>query len=243
MRTRFGTYARTISYGFTLSIIFIVGIIPASLVAMLPERWRFRVRPLYWLEHAAFWLMIKSWWVPVVYEGLENIYRDRPVIFAANHQSALDIPLFGLVAGGRPHAWFFIRWLTKYPIFGWVIRRLEIVVDQGSVRRSVEAIDRAVSRLKKTEQNLMIFPEGGRYTDGVVRYFFPGFAIIAKKTGYPVVPVFIKNSHKLCPPRTVLIHYARIHVKVGKPFVYQPGEDKHAFCKRVRDWFVACQET
>jgi len=83
----------------------------------------------------------------------------------------------------------------------------------------------------------MIFPEGGRYTDGKIHDFYPGFGILARKMGRPVVPVYIRGAQKVYPPNVFLIHYYPIDVVVGKPFFIQEDETEQEFRDRVRAWF------
>jgi len=89
----------------------------------------------------------------------------------------------------------------------------------------------------------MIFPEGGRYTDGTVHDFYGGFVILAKKTGRPVVPVRIFGVHKVYPPDTFWVQKYPITVVVGKPFVYQEGDTDQAFKDRVYQWFIEQKES
>ncbi|MBN1549675.1 1-acyl-sn-glycerol-3-phosphate acyltransferase [Candidatus Babeliales bacterium] len=237
-----GNILRTVSYGVVFLVALIVFAIPGVIVALLPESLRFKCTFIYKIEHFVFWLFIKSWWVPVSYEGMANIPKHTRCVFIGNHRSSIDAPLLGMVARGEPHVFLFINWLAQYPIFGFVIRRLEVMVDPSAPRKAVSAIEQAVDRATKLHGHVLLFPEGGRYTDDGVRDFFTGFAIIAQQTGYPVVPVMIRNSDKVMPPKSLWVHWAPITVTIGEPFTYNQGEDKGAFTARVRTWFLEQQE-
>ena len=240
---KIGLYLRTVSYLFVFFAIVIIVIIPTALVASLPKAWRHRVPCFFWLEHLIFWLLLKATWVPIKYVGLSNIPQKTPLIFAANHQSSLDIPLMGRLARGAPHVWLLWHALTKYPVFGYIMRRMNIIVDTRSPRRAVAAIHQASELLKGTKRHLMICPEGGRYVDGTIHPFFRGFAMVARETHRPVVPVMIINAGKVNPPKTVLIHYAPITVIIGEPFTYQEGETDREFLARVHAWFKQHEPT
>jgi 1-acyl-sn-glycerol-3-phosphate acyltransferase len=230
-------FIRTSLYLGTLLLIMLIGALPVAIIACLPRRWQAACKPLYWLGHGMYWLLIKSWRVPVVFHGQENI-PQQPVIFAANHQSSLDIPLLGMLAQAKPHTWMAWYALAKYPLFGFILSRMCIVVDTRSPRRAIQVLNQACQLLQDTDQHLMIFPEGGRFTDDIVHDFFLGFAILAKKTARAVVPVLLVNTARVCYPKTLWLHYARVEVWVGKPFVYEEGESEEAFCQRVHAWFV-----
>lgn len=227
---------RTLSYAIVFLVVTVVAIIPAFLVACLPAKIRHACKPYYWLSHGVFWLMIKSWWVPVKFTGWHHI-PQKPIIFAANHQSSLDIPLLGYVAQGRQHVWVLWWGLVVYPVFSFIMRRMNVVVDDRNPRKAVRALHEAGRLLGNEHLNLMIFPEGSRFNDGAVHKFFRGFAILAQDSGRPVVPVFIVNAGKVCPPRTFSIHYAPIHVIIGEPFYLREGESDQEFTKRVHMWF------
>ena len=85
---------------------------------------------------------------------------------------------------------------------------------------------------------MIIFPEGGRYSDGKVHDFLWGFAIIARKTGRPVVPVLIVDTYKVYPMGSFFVNYSPIKVIIGKPFVMLEQESDEAFIKRVHAWFL-----
>ena len=50
-------------------------------------------------------ITIRALLLPIKVVGLENI-PHTPAIIAANHQSALDIPLVGNLMRCYPHIWF-----------------------------------------------------------------------------------------------------------------------------------------
>lgn len=234
---KIGSVLRSISYLVVMACIFVIGLIPALLIACLPESIRYRITPFYWLSHGAYWLLMKSWWVPVTFVGLHHIPKT-PVVFAASHHSALDIPLLGYLARGRAHIWFLWYGLLKYPLFSFFVRRMGIVVDARSPIKSARSLEKSISLVHANKLSVMIFPEGGRFTDGQIHDFFRGFAILARKAACPVVPVLMKNTARVCAPCSVIINYAPITVVVGRPFVWHENESEEQFIGRVRSWFI-----
>jgi len=232
-----GVYLRTCSYVIAIAIVCVVCVIPACFTALLPESVRFRFKPFYWLTYGAYCLLLRSLWVPIRYDGLNNI-PSFPCIFAANHQSSLDIPVLGSLTRGRVHLWLMWHELTKYPVFGFVARRMNIMVNTTTSLRAARSLYNAVELSMGNGRDLMIFPEGARHTDGKVHDFFAGFAMLAKKTGRPVVPVMIKNTSVVCAPKTVWINYAPIIVHIGRPFTFQASETDEQFSSRVHAWFA-----
>ena len=232
-----GVYLRTCSYLTTIAVLTLIGIIPAVIIASLPESIRFRIKIFYWLEYWFFSLILKSLWVPVIYKGLENI-PSEPVIFAANHQSSLDIPSLGSLTKGRENIWLIWHMLSTYPVFGYIVQRMNVMVDTTTSMKAARSLFQAYELLIDNHRDLMIFPEGGRFTDGKVHEFFAGFAMLAKKTQRPVIPVLLKNTSKVCAPKTIWINYAPIEIHIGKSFIYEENETAQQFLDRVHNWFV-----
>ena len=230
-------FIRTIiSYVLFIFLVLLIAI-PMLIFILLPARWRYDNKLFYWLANffykATLWLIF----VPVEFEGKENI-PDEPAIIAPNHQSALDLPLVGALMNCHPHLWMAWSKLARYWI-GPVVKRMAILIDLTSSMSAMRSLVKALKMLEGKKRHVIIFPEGGRYIDGnKVHDFFGGFVIIAKKTGRPVVPVLILDAYKVYPPGSFFIYRHPIKVKVGKPFYYQESEGDDAFKARVRKWFL-----
>lgn len=230
-------YAHTLISRALLIIVAFFFVIPICIFAFIPAKMRYDSKILFWITHWFYWVMLKCTLLPISYIGMENI-PSEPVIFVANHQSSLDIPLLGILAKQTPHIWlakhelmesFFLRWLL--PLFA-------VLVDASSPKKAMRSLLQLISLLNGKKRHLMIFPEGGRYTDGSIHEFFSGFVILAKKIGRSVVPVYIKGVNKAYPPNTFFVQWEPITVVVGKPFTFLPHETDEAFKLRVYEWFV-----
>src|SRR6266849_5904543 len=82
--------------------------------------------------------------------------KSRPVLFAANHISYLDITVFGsLIAGSFIAKTEVARW----PLFGWLARLQRSVFIDRRVRSTAEQRDSIAGRLAAKEA-LILFPEG-----------------------------------------------------------------------------------
>jgi 1-acyl-sn-glycerol-3-phosphate acyltransferase len=152
-------------------------------------------------------------------DGTRDLPLTGPLIVAPNHLSNADPPLVaGWLApalGRRP------RFLAKEQIFvGPVARFLDW---QGAVRVKAGGSDadayRVCRRLLEAGEALIIFPEGTRSSDGALGRALPGVALLATRTGVPVLPVGISGSDRFLGrgarfPRIG----ARITVRVGRPF-------------------------
>lgn len=212
--------------------------IPLLLIVMImPLSWVRKSGMVYYFVYWFYWLALKSSLLKITYEGVENI-PDEPLIFVANHQSSLDIPLVGLLVKGNPHIWLAKQELTESILLRFILPRLSVLVEPTLPTSAMRSLVNLLKTVEKDHQHIMIFPEGSRFTDGKVHKFYGGFALLAKKTGRKVIPVHIYDAYKVYPPESFLIHNHPIHVVVGKPFELQPDESDKAFTERVYKWFV-----
>lgn len=76
---------------------------------------------------------------------------------------------------------------------------------------------------------LLIFPEGEVSDDGKTKSFKGGIAILAERTGAPVVPVGIKGMHYILPRGKRWPRIGRVTVSYGEPMIYnEEGYDLFA---------------
>lgn len=152
-------------------------------------------------------------------EGRENVPRQGPVILVANHLSMLDPIVLGC-AISRP-----IRFMAKHELFlnrlfAYVLTRLgAFPVRRGHADK--EAFHTAFEVLSRG-QVLGIFPEGTRSLNGELQPPYSGAAILAEKTGAPVVPVGIVGTGKIVRKGATIPRHGRITVRVGRP-IYAAG--------------------
>ncbi len=162
------------------------------------------------------WLILRTILSPARVTGGENLERTRPQVLAANHISALDIPLLYV------HLPFQFRIMAKkelfrYPFMGWHLRRSgQIPVDAGSAMASMRSLTRAVQSLK-AGMPLVVFPEGGRSRSGQVQPFMSGAFYIAIKAGVEVVPMAIVGTYEVLPMNCFHIRPGPIELVIGKP--------------------------
>lgn len=75
----------------------------------------------------------------------------------------------------------------------------------------------AVSFVLSRGKTACIFPEGRRSIDGKIGEFKKGVGILVKELDIPVVPVYIKGSHKSWPRGNRLPRFCGIEIIFGKP--------------------------
>lgn len=157
----------------------------------------------------------------VAIEGpIDEIPRQGPLIIAANHASNLDVPVIGswlIPRIGRRIHWLGKKELFDWPIIGWVAANGGVhPVDRGGA--DVEAF-RLAQRIVDEGHVLFVFPEGTRSPDGALQEARDGIALLALRTGAPIVPIGISGTDRVWPKGQRLPHPGgRVTVRVGRPF-------------------------
>lgn len=129
-------------------------------------------------------------------EGLEKLPKDRAVVFIANHQGLMDIPLlYGYT--GKQMAFVAKIELSKIPLLSSWMKLLQCTfIDRKSMRASLQAINDAAANVSKGYSQ-MIFPEGTRSKGKPHIEFKPGSFKLAFKSKAPVVPVTIDGTWRI----------------------------------------------
>ncbi|MDY6826672.1 MAG: lysophospholipid acyltransferase family protein [Bacillota bacterium] len=153
--------------------------------------------------------------------GRENIPVRRPFIICANHIKWLD-PVSVAVA---VPASIQIHFMAKKELFSnFLFTYILNKVGAFPVNRQDAdyAAFRRAFQLLKDGKVLGLFPEGTRSNDGKLQKAYGGAALIAVRSGAPILPMAILGPYQLCKP---------VHVYIGSPFVlppliYEQKEDK-----------------
>jgi len=128
----------------------------------------------------------------------EFVKKDKSYIFVVNHNSYLDALAVVRVIPQSFKPLGKIE-MTKVPIFGFIYKRLVILID----RSSKESRDQSVLALKEQiaiGQSILIFPEGTmNKTTSHLTDFYDGAFRIAIETQTPILPLTIINTKALMP--------------------------------------------
>tara|TARA_Y100001968_G_C19326728_1_gene702149 strand:- start:430 stop:1122 length:693 start_codon:yes stop_codon:yes gene_type:complete len=145
--------------------------------------------------------------------GVSNVPKSGGVVVVSNHGSHLDPPILGH-ALGRPVAFMAKSELFRVPILSFIISACGAYpVNRGAGDR--EAFRTASNRLIEGFAT-GVFLDGTRQENGRVNEPKAGAAFLAARTGCPILPVAIINSHRAFPKGSFLPRLVSIHLKVGK---------------------------
>jgi 1-acyl-sn-glycerol-3-phosphate acyltransferase len=134
--------------------------------------------------------------IDVEASGLDNV-PAAPFVYCSNHQSLIDVLALG---GSLPgdFKWAAKRSLLKIPFLGWHLQLAgHVPVDRNSGSRAAAEVIGRFEQVLKAGKPLLIFPEGTRSEDGILRSFKNGGFYAAIRAGVPVVPVALDGTHRL----------------------------------------------
>ena len=166
--------------------------------------------------------------------GISNLPKAGGVVIVSNHGSHLDPPILGH-ALGRPVAFMAKSELFNIPILASIISACGAYpVKRGAGDR--EALRTASNRLSEGWAT-GVFLDGKRQENGRVNDPKAGAALLAGRTGCPILPVAIVNSQRAFPKGSLIPRFVSIHLRVGEliqPPKTRKREDLKSTTKEVQ---------
>jgi long-chain acyl-CoA synthetase len=234
----------------------LVEIAPSTLIVDEPvdfPAWNrtWPVRILRRLSYATWILPLTKIFTWPRVEGLEHLAAlDGPVVFAANHQSHLDVPLILSVMPGRLrarvapamakeffHAHFFpkshtwLEWLTNtvhYYLAASYFNAFPLPQREAGARQTL----RYIGELSGQGWSVLIFPEGARGVTGAIRPFQGGIGMIGARLDLPVVPIRLDGVDRILPIDARMAKPGYVRVAFGAP-MHLSGDNYGALAAAV----------
>jgi 1-acyl-sn-glycerol-3-phosphate acyltransferase len=150
--------------------------------------------------------------------GVERVPETGPVLYVANHQGALDIPLLMGYLPGSP-AFLAKRELFSIPFMAYWMRQLQCVgVDRTNARAALAQIEAAAENVRGGRR-MVLFPEGtrSRDPDGRMGPFKRGSLKLAVQAGAVVVPVTVEGSRFLLAAERPPDFTGEVRLILGEP--------------------------
>ena len=152
-------------------------------------------------------------------EGVEHLPRSGPFILVCNHCSNLDPLMMGWASGnqiGRVVHFMAKIEMRSWPVIGWLATQSGVYF----VRRGER--DRAAQQFSldalAAGRPIAMFPEGTRSRTGHLREGKPGAALLAMRSGAPIVPAAVSGTHRIFPGRSRWPRATRVRIRIGEPF-------------------------
>jgi 1-acyl-sn-glycerol-3-phosphate acyltransferase len=131
---------------------------------------------------------------------------DNPAIIIANHQSSLDIlPLIML----HPKLLMFTNnRIWNSPLFGKVIRMADYFPTE-QIEKDISLVEDRI----KNGYSVIIFPEGTRAEDGVIKRFHKGAFYLAEQLNVDILPIMIHGTDYTLTKQDKLLKDGQLTVK------------------------------
>lgn len=162
---------------------------------------------------------------------------STPCIVMAKHQSAWEtIALRGLLPSNQ--CWILKRELMWVPVFGWAMAVMrQIAIDRKAGTTAMKQVIREGRAALDGGRHVVVFPEGTRTAPGERRKYGIGGALLAERSGYPVLPI-AHNAGVFWRRRSLHKYAGTIDVVVG-PLIPSTGRRATDILQDVENWIEA----
>lgn len=154
--------------------------------------------------------------VTVDASGMENVPKDKAVLYVANHRGIFDVLL---VYTTVPTATGFVskKEVEKLPfIRTWMGFLNCLFLDRQNIKEGFKTILAGIEKIKQG-YSIFIMPEGTRNKGEGVLPFHEGSFKLAEKTGCPIIPVAITNTDKALEKHMPWITKTSTSIRYGQP--------------------------
>lgn len=165
------------------------------------------------------WFRVYARWRVI---GLEHIPLAGGVLIVANHSSNIDALLGWAAVHRRRRMWGVAKVeLWQRPLLRYCMYAIGgIPVHRGVADRT---FIRTVLDLLARGEVVGLFPEGTRTLDGKLQPAQPGIALLALKSGVPVVPLALIGTYEMMPPGRSKLHRVPLKAVFGPPIQFPPN--------------------
>lgn len=178
-------------YGWLIGMIIVI--FPVLIIVISREQW-----------YPTFFKIARAWAKTLLFvmgfkvkvEEEQEIIPNTSYMFSANHTSMIDIMLM-LAVVKNPFVFVGKAELAKVPVFGFIYKRVAILVDR-SCPESRKAVFTEAQRKLNNGLSVCIFPEGQVPSDEsiVLSEFKNGAFILAIEHQIPIVPMTFYDCKK-----------------------------------------------
>jgi 1-acyl-sn-glycerol-3-phosphate acyltransferase len=179
---------------------------------------------------------VRALWLKSV-EGVENLPARGPVIIASNHESYLD---FIVLDAALPRQPVFLAGEVFYrnPLLAWAFKRMHFIrVDRRHPRSGIATIRETAKSLRRGNLVVM-YPEGSRSPDGLLRKAHEGIGLLAHLAEVQVVPVAITGTHEAWGKGVKRPKPYPCKVRFGEPMHFSraaQAEDREVVAQTTRE--------
>lgn len=133
-------------------------------------------------------------------EGQENIDPNQSYVVVANHLSTLDI-MVCFLAVPVPIRYLAKKELFRIPLLAQAMRAVGIIEVDRAARGAIHSsVNRQAKELIAHKRSLIVYAEGTRPRDGVMKPFKKGAFTMAISSQLPVLPLSIHGTYQAAVP-------------------------------------------
>lgn len=172
-------------------------------------------------------------------QGAEYLESAQPCIYVANHQSNLDVAVFGKIHPGRAVG-IGKRELVWVPLFGVMFAAAgNFMINRSNRTRAIHELAEVARQVREQKISIWFFVEGTRNrTEAELLPFKKGAFHLAVQAGVPVVPV-VAERYRFTADR---FRRGRLVVRVLPPInprAGAEGDGAEALMAEVREQMLA----
>lgn len=157
--------------------------------------------------------------VKVTVIGEENVPKDTPVLYIANHRSYFDIPLTYCRCPIRT-GYVAKKEMESFPLLSNWMRSLHcLFLDRTDLKQGLKTILEAVEKVK-SGISICIFPEGTRNKGEEELDMLPfheGSFKIAVRANCPIIPIAMSNTAQMYEAHSPKVKPCHVILEYGKP--------------------------
>lgn len=189
-----------------------------------------------WIEKTIYawchaWLFASGTRLDIL--GQEHVDPDRSYVVVSNHLSTLDI-MACFLAVRLPIRFLAKKELFRVPFLAQGMHAAGIIEVDRAARSAVHAqVNRQAKELIEKKRSLIIYPEGTRPRDGVMKPFKKGAFTMAIASQLPILPMSIHGSYEACPPGKPWFKGGTVTVIIDPPI--ETAGMEHADTGTLRD--------
>jgi 1-acyl-sn-glycerol-3-phosphate acyltransferase len=177
-----------------------------------------------WKKYASKTVKIWSYiFFPAIFLRVKVKYHFKPdpkavYVFCANHFSYFDIPILVYLIDNS-FSFLGKNAMAKIPMFGYMYKKLHILVDRSDKGSRVASLAKAIRALQ-AGRSIAIFPEGG-----IVSKEFPymgkplkdGALQMAIQQQIPIIPISLMNNFHILNSNLFILRPGVVRVEFHKP--------------------------
>jgi 1-acyl-sn-glycerol-3-phosphate acyltransferase len=170
-------------------------------------------------------------------KGTENFEAGKSYMLVANHTSMTDIMLMLLAVKNHPFVFVGKKELVNIPVFGFIYKRVCILVDRENSKSRFAVFERAQNRIQQG-LSICIFPEGGVPDESILLDEFKDGAFrIAIEHQLTIIPLTFYDNKKRFSYTFFSGSPGKMRAKIHPPIetIGKTMDDKLHLKQQVRD--------